>query len=213
MNAPAPTRPRALNAMVVYCHPVDESFSAALRDRVAATLDRLGVKTALFDLYAEGFQPALTREERLAHLDHDLRPADLAAHFEALDKAALLVFVYPTWWYGLPAMLKGWLDRVLRAGVAYRLPEGADLIEPGLTQVRQVVVVTTYGSPWWLIRYVGDAGRRTLANGIQLLCPNARRPLWLALYAMDTATDLQRRRFLESVETRITRVIERLRRK
>ena len=201
----------ALTALVVYCHPVAESFSAALRDRVTATLERTGVKVRLADLYADGFVPVLGREERLAHLDETLRPPDLAAQFAALAEAQLLVFVYPTWWYGLPAMLKGWVDRVLRAGVAFRLPEGGNTIEPLLTELRQIVVVTTYGSPWWLIRYVGDAGRRTIARGIQLLCLNARRPIWLGLYGMDTASDEDRRRFLERVERRIVRAVKRLR--
>ncbi|MGF1624609.1 MAG: NAD(P)H-dependent oxidoreductase [Alphaproteobacteria bacterium] len=205
--------PHALSAMVVYCHPVAESYAAAVRDRVIATLARTGVNAVLFDLYADGFVPVLGREERLAHLDPALRPPDLEDQFAALARADLLIFIYPTWWYGLPAMLKGWLDRVLRAGVAFRLPEGADLIEPMLTQVRQIAVVTTYGSPWWLIRFVGDAGRRTIARGLQLLCPNARRALWLGLYGMDKASDEDRRRFLDRVDRKLAQAVRRLRRR
>lgn len=205
--------PHALTALIVYCHPVEESFSAALRDRVVAVMARTGTNHAVLDLYASGFEPALSRQERLAHLDHRLRPADLNAHFQALESADLLIFVYPTWWYGLPAMLKGWIDRVLRAGVAFRLPEGADVIEPMLTRVRRIIVVTTYGSPWWLIRYVGDAGRRTIARGVQLICPNARAPLWLGLYGMDTASALRRRRFLDRVEERVARAVRTERRR
>ncbi len=201
-----------VSALVVFCHPVAESFSAAIRDRVMATLDRAGVNVTLSDLYADGFQPLLGREERLAHLDQGHRPPDLEPQFRALADARLVVFVFPTWWYGPPAMLKGWLDRVLRAGIAFRLPAGANRIEPMLTQVRQIVVVTTYGSPWWLIRFVGDAGRRMIARGMQLLCPGARRPVWLGLYGMDTATDDDRRRFLDRVERRIARIARRLQR-
>jgi NAD(P)H dehydrogenase (quinone) len=204
--------PGALTALVVYCHPVAESFSAALRDRVLATLTRTGVRIVLVDLYADGFAPALGAEEQRRHLDEALRPPDLEAQFQTLAEAQLVIFVYPTWWYGLPAMLKGWIDRVLRAGVAFRLPEGTNVIEPLLIQLRQIVVVTTYGSPWWLIRYVGDAGRRTIARGMQLLCPNARRPIWLGLYGMDTATADDRRRFLDRVERQLARTVARLRR-
>ncbi|MEZ5666871.1 MAG: NAD(P)H-dependent oxidoreductase [Alphaproteobacteria bacterium] len=204
--------PAALSALIVYCHPVEDSFAAALRDRVAGAFRRAGANCTVLDLYAEGFDPVLGRDERLAHLDHDLRPADLAAHFAALERADLLVFVYPTWWYGPPAMLKGWIDRTMRAGVAFRLPPGADVIEPMLTRVRRIVVVTTYGSPWWLIRYVGDAGRRIIARGLQLICPNAGRPVWLALYGMDTASALQRSRFLERVEDRVTAAVRQARR-
>jgi putative NADPH-quinone reductase len=203
----------ALTALVVYCHPVEDSFAAALRDRVAAALQRTGANHTLLDLYASGFDPALSRAERLAHLDHGLRPPDLEPHFQALQAADLLIFVYPTWWYGLPAMLKGWIDRVLRAGVAFRLPAGADVIQPMLTRIRRIVVVTTYGSPWWLIRYVGDAGRRTIARGVQLVCPNARAPLWLGLYGLDSADALKRRRFLDKVEARIVGAVRTERRR
>jgi putative NADPH-quinone reductase len=205
--------PHALTALIVHCHPVEDSFAAALRDRVVAVMQRTGTNHVVLDLYAEGFAPALSREERLAHLDHTLRPADLEPHFRALEAADLLIFVYPTWWYGLPAMLKGWIDRVLRAGVAFRLPEGADVIEPLLTNIGRIVVVTTYGSPWWLIRYVGDAGRRTIARGVQLLCPNARGTLWLALYGMDTADALKRARFLQRVEARVAGAVRDARRR
>lgn len=204
--------PRALCALVIYCHPVEESYAAALRDRVMATLKRFGANAKLIDLYACNFDPRLSRAERVNHLDHDLRPDDLVSQFAALERADMLIFVYPTWWYGLPAMLKGWFDRVLRAGIAFRLSPGNDLIEPMLTHVRQIVVITTYGSPWWLIRFVGDAGRRTIARGVQLTCPKARRPIWLGLYGMDTASDLKRQRFLDQVEHRLSKTIRRLRR-
>lgn len=204
--------PGVLRALVVYCHPVAESYAAALRDRVMATLERFGANAELFDLYACDFDPRLSRAERVSHLDHDLRPEDLVGQFAALERANMLIFIYPTWWYGLPAMLKGWFDRVLRAGIAFRLSPGEDVIEPMLTHVRQIVVATTYGSPWWLIRFVGDAGRRTIARGVQLICPKARRPVWLGLYGMDTASDLKRQRFLDLVDLQLSRTIRRLRR-
>ena len=103
-----------MRCLVVYCHPVPESFGAALRDTAVAALSDRGCDVRLTDLYAEGFDPVLGADERRAM---DRAPTDpaLAPHIENLRWAQAILFVYPTWWYGLPAMLKGWLDRGLTA--------------------------------------------------------------------------------------------------
>ncbi len=195
-----------MRALVVYCHPVADSFCAAVRAAAEAGLADGGHEVEVIDLYAEAFRPALDEGERLAHLEpapDGLDPV-LVRHIERLQAAELLVFVYPTWWYGLPAMLKGWIDRVMRIGVAYDLPPGANVITPELRHIRRIAVVTTYGSPWWLIRYVGDHGRRLICRGMHLLCPNAHRPVWLGLYSMDTIGPKERQRFLGRVRRRLS---------
>ena len=86
-----------------------------------------------------------------------------------------LIFVYPTWWYGLPAVLKGWLDRVLVPGLAFLMPEPGGTIKPGLTHIKGLAVFTTCGASWWLTTLVGAPGRRTLTRGIGLLCAKGHR--------------------------------------
>ena len=107
--------------LVVYCHPVPESFGAALRDAAVAALAGRGWEVRLVDLYAEGSIRCCGAENGAATMDR--APADpaLAPHIENLKWAEAILFVYPTWWYGLPAMLKGWLDRVWATDVAFQL--------------------------------------------------------------------------------------------
>ncbi|MEM1398973.1 MAG: NAD(P)H-dependent oxidoreductase, partial [Pseudomonadota bacterium] len=101
-----------MRVLMVYCHPVPESFAAALRDVTLGALKKAGHEVELLDLYALGFDPVISAEEHRAYLNTTMENHPLQDHAKLLAWCEALVFVYPTWWYGLPAMLKGWLDRV-----------------------------------------------------------------------------------------------------
>ncbi len=199
-----------MKAFVVFCHPRRDSLCGAALERVLAGLAAGGHEVRTADLYADGFRPELSTLERAGHsTDHRADPslrADLAAHIDDLRWCEALVLVYPTWWSGQPAMLKGWLDRVLVRGVAYDLPEGADRIRPMLQHVRRIVAVTTHGSPKWINALEGEAGKRIVTRSIRVLCHPLARTRWLALYGVDRATAEQRQRFLDRVERRLARL-------
>ena len=92
--------------LVVYAHPVDDSFVAALHRCVVKTLREAGHTVDDCDLNAEGFQPVLSEAERRAYHDVRANRASVAKEIERLTRCEGLVFVYPTWWYGMPAILK-----------------------------------------------------------------------------------------------------------
>ena len=112
-----------MRALVVYCHPESGSFNAAICSLVCAKLREAGYELRLRNLYAENFQPVLTRQEWHDYLDPALNTATVTWDIEALRWCNTLIFIYPTWWYGPPAMLKGWLDRVLVPEVAFLMPD------------------------------------------------------------------------------------------
>jgi NAD(P)H dehydrogenase (quinone) len=114
-----------------------------------------------------------------------------------------LVLVYPTWWFGMPAMLKGWFDRVWLLEVAFRLG-GPKVMVPLLTNIRRIRVVTTYGSPWWLLWWVGWPDRRVVRRGVRPLCATGCRIHWLALTRMDVDSVTRRRRFLAAVRRHLS---------
>ncbi|MGH7320669.1 MAG: NAD(P)H-dependent oxidoreductase [Candidatus Rokuibacteriota bacterium] len=188
-----------MRVLVVYCHPVDTSFCAALYRRVLDGLAAGGHEIRSLDLYAEGFQPVLTRQEWLDYLDPARNTANVTHHIEHVLWAEGLVFVYPTWWYGLPAMLKGWLDRVWVPHATFSLPEGNRPGRGTLSLVRRIVGITTYGAPWWWIKVVGDPGRRTLLRGVRALCARWCRTDWLVLYRLDASTPERRAALLRRV--------------
>ena len=117
-----------------------------------------------------------------------------------------LVLVYPTWWSGQPAMLKGWMERVWVQGVAWDLPEGADRLSPRLQNVRRLVAVTTHGSSKLVNAIEGEAGKRTMTRGLRLMCHRFARTSWIAMYGVDTSTERDRARFLTTVDRKLTQL-------
>jgi len=195
-----------MRCLVVFCHPVEDSFSAALHDRAVESLQKSGHEVRDLDLYAMGFDPVLPRQERIDYHTPGANETPVADQIDHIRWAEALVFVYPTWWYGLPAMLKGWLDRVWVPHVTFTLPKDNQPIRGMMTNIRHIVGITTYGSPWWWIKFVRDPGRRTLTTGIRAICHPKCKTTWLALYRMDESTDAGRRAFLDKVERAIARL-------
>ena len=196
-----------MRALVLYCHPREGSFTAAVRDVVLERLAAAGGEARLRDLYAEGFAPVLTGAEWDGYLDSPANIAPVARDVEDLRWADTLIFVYPTWWYGLPALLKGWLDRVMLPDVAFLMPDGESRdIRPGLTHIRRLAVFTTCGASWGLTRFVGAPGRRTLMRGLGLICGRPLTRVFAALYSMDSATPEARARHLARVAAKMDRL-------
>ncbi len=121
-----------MRVLVVYAHPVETSLAAALHRAVVDALTEAGHQVDDCDLYAEGFQPALTRAERLDYHDTSCNRAAVDTYVERLLDAEAFVVVCPVWNFGFPAILKGYFDRVFLPGVSFRLENGA--IYPNLTQ-------------------------------------------------------------------------------
>ena len=191
-----------MRVLLIHCHPRAESFSAALRDAARQTLEAGGHQVECRDLYAEGFSPALNDAEHRDYLDPSLHSPDVADHVASLQRAEALLLVYPTWWYGLPAMLKGWFDRIWAPGVAFKLSDGA--IEPLLTNIQRIGVVTTYGSPLWLLWVIGWPDKKLIKRGLRRLCARGCRVEWLMLTRMDQRTAPERAAFLAKVQARLS---------
>lgn len=200
-----------MRCLVVHAHPDPQSYSRALRERAVAGLRRAGHEVDVIDLYECGFEPCLSAAEHAGYyaigLDH---PDPLVArHIELLRRSELLVFVYPTWWSGLPAVLKGWLERVMLPEVAFALAAddaGNERVIPLLSQVRRLVGITTYGSKRLDVLVLGDAGRRTVTRTVRLLCHRRCRTTWLGLHELDASSDQTRTGFLERVETKLAAI-------
>ncbi|MEM9060900.1 MAG: NAD(P)H-dependent oxidoreductase [Pseudomonadota bacterium] len=187
-----------MRVLIVYCHPNPESYTAAVRDAVRARADAAGAEVRTLDLYGEGFDPLLSLAEFKTYENVTDNILGVSNHVEAIRWCDTLIFVYPTWWYAHPAMLKGWLDRVLLPGVAFDMPDGGDIV-PTLTHITRLGVFTTCGASWWLTRFIGFPGRRVILRGIRILCAKRCRTAFVAHYLMDSSTPETRERHLEKV--------------
>lgn len=196
-----------MRALVVFCHPKQDSFNAAILEVVLEKLARAKAEVRLNDLYRSGFSPVLTAHDLDIYLDESRNRDAVAKDTEDLQWADTLIFVYPTWWYGLPAMLKGWLDRVLLPGVAFVMPktEGEN-IAPGLTHIKKLGVFTTCGASWWLTTLIGAPGKRTLTRGLRSVCAKRCRTYYAAHHLMDSSTDASRKAHLHRIATQMERL-------
>ena len=195
-----------MRALVLVAHPCDDSFThAAARTAVDALRDA-GHAVDVIDLYADGFRAQMSLEERIAYeTDDPIIDPQVADHAARLKSAEALVFVYPTWWSGQPAILKGWLERVMVPGVGFHLDERNKVV-PGLRHVRRIVGISTYGSPRRYVWLTNDNGRRVIGRALRLSCGLSARTRWLALYSIDAASDADRQAFLERIALRMARL-------
>ena len=184
-----------MRVLIVLAHPDPTSFNHALAGAVADALESAGHEVTLRDLYAEGFDPVLPAVEIPSECE---LPDDLASWCSELASADGIVIVHPNWWGSPPAMLKGWIDRVFRPGLAYNFLEGdsGEGVPAGLLRARSALVLNTantsaereravFGDPleriWrdcvFGLCGVGDVTRRTF--GVVVTSSPEERASWL----------------------------------
>jgi NAD(P)H dehydrogenase (quinone) len=215
--------------LLIRAHPVAESFSAALADATERGLRSAGHEVRVRSLYhhpgsnlqcyaGSTFPAALSADERRGYMNAALiKERETGASnlsVEIIEAVSDLrwcdsaVFVFPTWWFSLPAVLKGYFDRVLLPGIAFLLPDaslkgagGTGLIS-GLTNITKLGVVTTYGTPFHVVLYCGDSSRSIISNAVRPICAPDCPLIWSGLYDMDHTSQTERETFLASVENK-----------
>ena len=188
--------------LVVYAHPNPESYNSAIKDQVIAALKEAGHQVNVLDLYQENFEARMDHTERLRYMA-DNNTDGLEQEVCRLRWADSLVLVYPIWWMGPPAILKGWLDRVWLPGIAAQFDTG--VVAPGLTKIRRVVVITTQGSSWWRMKLIGNPPRKMMKLSMWA-CTRFKSFHWLALYSMDKNTQQKRERFLGKLSKKLPKI-------
>lgn len=192
-----------MRVVVVVAHPDPGSFNHAIASTATASLTRAGHAVTVLDLYAEEFRTAMSHSERQAyHSDRPLVDPMAERHAGIVKRAEALVFVYPTWWSTVPAILKGWLERVMVPGVGFVFDENQH-VRRGLTDVRRIVGISTYRSTRLSVKALHDNGRRTLMRALRLNTALLTRRTWLALYEIDNRSLAQRQAFLKRVDQKM----------
>jgi len=113
-------------------------------------LTSAGHEVIVEDLYQRQFNPALTRAERQSYYSQDYDDSTIKKYTHQLVEAEAVVLVFPTWWFGFPAILKGWFDRVWGPGIAYDHAQDFGPIKPRLNNLKNVMAITTLGAPGWV---------------------------------------------------------------
>lgn len=187
-----------MRALVIYAHPVPESLNAASHGVVVETLKARGWDVDDCDLYAEGFDPVLSTEERRNYQNTEINTAPVQGYVDRLRAADAVVFCHPIWNFGLPAILKGWHDRVMLPGVSFKLADGQ--LSPCLNNVKKIATVCTYGATRWRAWLVGDPPRKLITRVVWgTVRPEKIR--YIAQYDMNNITQAGCDAFLARVKT------------
>ena len=197
-----------MRVMVLHAHPLESSYNRALCNAVLEMLKANGHQPDLVDLYAEKFDPVLSREDRLKY--HDVPgnvTTDIKPYVDRLMAAEALIVVHPVWNYGFPAILKGYFDKVFLPGVSFIL-EGGDgpdkgRLVPNLKHIKKVAFVTSYGGDRLRTMLMGDPPRRMAKRWGWVTFGGWLPPTYLALYDMNNVTKTE----LEGFITKVKRVI------
>jgi len=186
------------HCLLVTAHPLADSLCASLAAQARQALEAAGHRVVVEDLYAGGFSPALSADERRSYYAGHFDASGVQAEIERLRAAESLVLVFPTWWFGFPAMLKGWFDRVWAPGFAYDHARDLGAIQPRLTQLKRAMAVTTMGSPWWVDRLVmRQPVRRVLKTALLGTCAPQARFEMLSLHRAERLSPEQVQRFAQ----------------
>ncbi len=188
------------NALIVTAHPVENSLSHSLAARIAARLREQGTQVEIADLHAEAFTPAMLRPDlALYHGDASAPPADIQREQQRVERADMLVFVFPVYWWSVPGLLKGWFDRVLTLNWAYKVAEDGRIV--GNLRKVPVRLIATAGSDVAGFDKHGysTAIRTQLVEGVFGFCGLKDVTLDI-LYQADTASSEQVDDFLKSLE-------------
>jgi len=189
---------------VIHAHPVETSFNRHLFQTAVAALEEKGHQVDALNLYDEGFDAILSREERLNYHDVPGNLTPLTKPFvDRLMAAEAMVFVHPVWNYGYPAILKGYFDRIFLPGVSFVLEggNGSDTgkLRPNLKHIRRVAFVTTYGGDRFRTMIMGDPPRRLARRWAWVTFGTRMPPDYLALYDMNNCTPGQLQGFAGQV--------------
>ena len=188
-----------MRILYIYCHPLPESFHAAIRVKALAALAAAGHQVDLLDLYAEKFDPVLSEEGRRHYHDTSRNQAGLEDYVARLTSAEALILQFPTWCFGLPAMLKGFFDRMIMPGVAFDLRDPND-VKPTLRNIKRIVGIVTYGRPRSMALWMSDPPRKIVKRYVRWFTGGRARVDYHALYHLNVATDVQRTAFMENIE-------------
>lgn len=195
-----------MKCLVVIAHPLADSLCHTLVRSSIEALTAAGHDVEVEDLYLAEYSPSLTASERQSYYRPPFDTSAVRLQIDRLLSAEALVLVFPTWWFGFPAMLKGWFDRVWAPGIAYDHANDLGPIKPRLHNLRRTLAITSLGSPWWVDRLVlWQPVKRILKIALLGTCAPSCQFEMLSLYKAERLTTPQVQIFCSRIQAAIAK--------
>ncbi|MCF7912888.1 MAG: NAD(P)H-dependent oxidoreductase [Candidatus Cloacimonetes bacterium] len=188
-----------MKVLIIYAHPRKDSFNQAILKRVEGVLAELQQDVIIRDLYAMNFDPVFRAEEQ-AKLQKNRTPATIKTEQKHISWADMLIIIHPIWWFSMPAILKGYIDKVLQAGFAYSYVNGKVI---GLLQNKKLLLINTTGTPEKAMEQKGikDVLQTTMDTGIYEFCGLKVEHIFLA--GVSYIDEKAREAYLDQVESHL----------
>jgi NAD(P)H dehydrogenase (quinone) len=197
-----------MKILLVLAHPLEDSLCSAFAGLILESLRSKGHRVEVEDLYRDGFDPVLNREERNSYYQEAYADSGVRRNIQKLLEAEALILIFPTWWFGFPAILKGWFDRVWAPTFAYEHADDLGPIRPKLDRLKQAFVVTTLGAPWWVDHIVlRTPVKRTIKHALLGACARRCRLQYLSFYKCEKVSAERMKQFNSRIETGLDRWI------
>ena len=184
-----------MSILYIYSHPLEDSLHGAIKRHA---LTRLRGDVDFLDLNAEGFQPVLDAEGRRLYHDQERNREAVAGYVDRIERASVWIVQFPTWGFGPPAILKGFLDRVLLPGLAFDLSD-PKRTRPLLTHIERIVGIVTYGQPRHVAWWMGDPPRKLVKRQLRWYGGGRTSVDYLALYHVNALSEARGQAFIEHV--------------
>lgn len=195
-----------MNILVVTAHPLKNSLSELFSETITSRLNHMGHDVQLEDLYQNRFDPVLSIDERRSYYEERYDSSRVSPEAKKLLNANALVLVFPTWWFGFPAILKGWFDRVWAPTVAYDHANDYGPITPKLSNLKKTFVVTTLGAPWWVDNIIlRKPVKRTLRFALLGACARKCKLKFLSFYKCESVDSVRRDKQLRKIDLELTK--------
>jgi putative NADPH-quinone reductase len=194
-----------MKILVVTAHPLKDSLCGLFSEKVIRRLDDMGHEVQLEDLYRNQFDPVLSIEERISYYKESYASSKVTREIERLVDSDALVMIFPTWWFGFPAILKGWFDRVWAPTVAYDHANDYGPIKPKLHNLKKAFVVTTLGAPWWVDYIVlWRPVKRIVRLALLGACARKCRLKFISFYKCESVDSVRANKQICEIESELT---------
>ncbi len=179
---------------IIFSHPWNGSFNKAILDKVVEKLDETKEKYTIIDLNKDGFNPVMTEEELSLYSQGKSIDPLVEKYQEILKNTDELILVFPIWWMSMPAILKGFFDKVMNKGFAYESTQTG--IKGLLTNIKTAKMITTATAPKFLLNITGFGITMKKANlgGVGI-----KKTEWIHYSLRMQGKDEDRKKFLETV--------------
>lgn len=190
-----------MNTVIVYNHPYEGSFCHALLTATKKGAEAAGHTVDVIDLDRDHFNPVMTGQDLLAFRNHSVSDPQALAYIDRIKQADQLVFIFPIWWELMPAMTKGFIDKVIFPGSTYNYTKSGYGMISNLPKLKSTTVITTMNTPKLMYKFIyGNAIQKALIKGT-FKKSGMKNVTWRSFNMVKASSNTTREKWLSKIET------------